>query len=1104
MRSRPIPLCALVLTLICAGSLAAGAQTKLLRYPDIHGDSVVFTYGGDLWLAHSGGGAARRLTAHPGQELFGKFSPDGNWIAFTGQYDGDEQVYVIPVAGGTPKQLTYYPARGPLPPRWGYDNQVYDWSPDGSAVLFRSLRSGWDLTDSKLFLAKISGGLPESLPMPKSGAGDFSPDGSKVVYSPLVRDFRTWKRYEGGWAQELFIFDLETYDVRAVTDHPRADRDPMWIGERVFFTSDRDGKNNLYAFDTTTGSTDQITNADVWDVRWPSDDGSNRIVYELNGELEIYDIAAGRSTAISISVPDDELWMRPLRKSVGDQVEEFGLSPKANRALFVARGDLFTAPVEKGPTRNLTNTSGIREKEAAWSPDGRKIAFISDRTGEEEIYLVDQNGSGEPEQLTSNGDMRRFNPVWSPDGRWIAFSDIQGRVFVVEVATKEVTEVIDEEYGTITEYNWSPHGGFLAFSVSSLREWNVFKGFNSIYIWSASTRDLHKITDDIFHETEPVWDPQGDYLFYLSDRSYAPMLSSNEWDYATDRETFVYSLALRNDVEHPFPPQSDEVDLDDAEDDDDTGDDDDSENNDSDESSSYIEIDFDGLADRVARLPIEADNYAGLSAIEGHVLFVRSGATYYGRSSDHPPELQIFSFDDQETTTLAEGVDGYFVSDDGSKVLVSGEGAYKLYDSSPDGKESGEAVSTAKLEMDLEPAAEWTQIFNEAWRRFRDQFYVANMHGYDWEALKQQYTPWLEHVAHRSDLNYVIGELISELSVGHAYVQGGDFDIPDRPSVALPGVVFELDEASNRYRIAKILQGQNQEDSYRSPLTEIGKNVSEGDYLLAIDGQEITGSDNPYRLLRHKADRQVELTLNSDPSLEGARKVSFTPLTSETNLHYLAMITENQRKVDEASQGKVGYIHLPDMGPRGMQEFIKWYYPQVRKEGLVIDVRGNGGGNVSHMILRRLAERPVGVSFSRNDDHAQTIPPVVFNGQLVCLQNELSASDGDIFPFFFREMNLGPLIGKRTWGGVVGGNFAGPMVDGGAVFVPNSSTNNMAGEWVIEGHGVEPDIVVDNDPKSVLEGRDPQLERGIEEILRAIESNPATLPGWPEAPDKTE
>jgi tricorn protease len=1103
MMPRPFRLPTLALLALLASTGAASAQTKLLRFPDIHGDRIVFTYGGDLWLAPASGGTAWRLTAHPGEELFAKFSPDGQWIAFTGQYDGDEQVYVVPTAGGPPRQLTWYPARGPLPPRWGYDNQVYDWTPDGAAVLVRSMRYGHDLSDSRLFLVSVEGGLPEPLPMPQAGGADLSPDGNRVVYSPLVRDFRTWKRYQGGWAQELWAFDLTSLELERVTDHPRADRDPMWIGETVYFTSDRGGKNDLWAWDSVSKQTTRLTSQETWDVRWPGDDGEHRIVYELGGELVVHDLASGEPMPISIQVPDDGLWKRPSRVVAEELIEDFELSPRGERALFVARGDVFTVPIEHGPTRNLTASSNAHEKWARWSPDGSTVAFVSDASGEDEIWLVAQDGSTPPRQLTRDGEVFRYVPEWSPDGSRLAISDKNGRLFVVDARSGASTQVADEARGEVHDYAWSPDSGHLAFSLSDENE------YPAIWIWSAGDGLLHRVTDASAYDFGPAWSADGDYLYYFSDRAYAPQISALEWNFATDRETYLYALALRDDVAPPFPPRSDEVTLGDADEEDDGKEDDAEEDEEEGESAAEaakpVHIDFDGLARRVARVPVEADNYGGLTAIDGHLLYVKNGPFYYGREADVQPSLWIFSLEDREESRLAETIDGYALAGDGSKVLVRlAAGGYQILDAEPGGAAEPKPVSTAGLRVDRLPEQEWRQIFAEVWRRYRDFFYVDNMHGHDWEALRRRYEPLLDHVAHRSDLNYVIGEMIAELSVGHAYIAGGDWQVPERPGVALPGAVFELDESADRYRIARILAGDNAEVRYRAPLTEIGVDVAAGDYLLAVDGEELTGSDNPYRLLRHKADRPVELTVNATPTLDGARIVAFEPVATETSLRYLEMVETNRRRVEEMTQGRVGYIHIPDMGATGLAEFIRQYYPQLRKEGLVVDVRSNGGGNVSSMIIERLRRRPLGTRFSRNSDTPTTYPESTFYGPMVCLLDEDSASDGDIFPYYFREAGLGPLIGKRSWGGVVGITGHGPLIDGGSVFVPEFGTNALDGSWVIEGHGVDPDIVVENDVTSLLAGRDPQLERGVAEVLAAIDADPKRLPQRPAPPVKTE
>jgi tricorn protease len=1071
------------------------AQTKLLRFPDIHGNELVFCYGGDLWKAPDEGGIASRLTAHPGQEIFPKFSPDGNWIAFTGQYDGDEQVYVIPAQGGTPKQLTYYPAVGPLPPRWGYDNQVYGWSNDGKSVLFRSLRdANGGSVETALYTVSVEGGLPVKLPMPTSGAGDFSPDGTKMVYSPLFRDFRHWKRYEGGWAQDLYIVDLNSLATTPVSQTKRTERDPMWFGGKIYFVSDRDGTLNLFKFDPGSSSVEQITSSTEWDVRWPSADNKSRIIYELGGELKVLDVSSNKVKDIGIQVPNDGLSMRPSRYPAYKNIESYDLSPKGERALFVARGDIFTTPIEKGSTRNLTNSSGAHDRAAAWSPDGKNIAFISDMSGEDQFYLIDQLGKNDPIPLTTSIKEAINSPRWSPNSKHLAFSTGDGELFTLNVSSKEVKRVDKDEYGGIGDFTWSPGGAYLAYSKGNS------SGFGSLYIYSLSDSKIQRITEEYFNESEPVWDPDGNYLFYFSDRQFAPQFSTIEWNFATNRTTGIFAMALRADVPNLFAPESDEVTTGKKEEPKDEG----KKKKGSGEKTGKAKtvIDFNGLSQRVSPFPIEAGNYNNLLVSKGKVFYQASGAGFYGRGSYQKPELKFYDIEKRKENTLVSNMGGYLLSFEGNKVLVGQQGKYNLYDPVPNAKDK-KTISTKGLMVDRVPKEEWENIFWEVWRRYRDFFYVDNMHGYDWKAIGDQYAGLLEHVAHRSDLNYVIAEMIAELSVGHAYIIGGDFEIPSRPRVALPGARFELDPTSGLYRISKIFAGENEENKYRSPLTEVGVNAKVGDFVQAIDGEELKGTDNPYRLLQHKTD-PVTLTLSSTASKSGSREVKYKPRTSESSLLYKEWTDGCRKMVSDKTEGKVGYIHIPNMGGSGIYEFIKWFYPQIRMGGMVVDVRGNGGGNVSQWIIERLDTKLLGTRFGYASDNPRTYPYTVFHGHKVCLMNGTSASDGDIFPHRFRKAGLGPLIGKRTWGGVVGYSGSRGLIDGGSVVVPMQATNDTNGDYIIEGVGVAPDIEIDNDPASVIAGGDPQLEKGISEILKMMEKDPMTLPNRPPDPVKTK
>ena len=735
--------------------------------------------------------------------------------------------------------------------------------------------------------------------------------------------------------------------------------------------------------------------------------------------------------------------------------------------------------------RNLTDTPGAHEKWPVWSPDGSRIAYISDKTGEEQIWVVPEDGRGPAEQITTGLKAFLYRPAWSPDGKSIVFGDEDGRIDVVTVADHTVKEIAHDTKGAMLDYAWSPRGNFLAFSMTASN------GFTSIYVESPDGQ-LHHITSENFNSSTPAWDPDGNYLYFLSDHEFGPILSTREFDYAAERNTQIYAMALRKDVANPFPPESDEVTV---------AKEGEKKEEKKDEKPADLKIDFDGMEHRVARVPVDAANYQGLLAKSGYLFYGVVGAVYYSRPAETKTTLRIYSLKERKETTLAEDLTGANLSSDGSKLLVRQPSGFSLMDATPTGAAGKKAVATSGLYADRVPAEEWTEIFNEVWRRYRDFFYVPNMHGFDWEALRKEYQPLLQYAAHRTDVTYVISEMISELTVQHAYVEGGDFEIPPRPKVALPGARFELDKASNRYRISKIFEGQNEEDRYRSPLTEIGVDVKVGDYVLAINGHDLTGNDDPYRLLRNAADNPVEWRVNSTPSMQGSRTITYRPITNEQNLIYIDWVTANRRKVDQLSGGRIGYIQVPDMGEDGIYEFIKWYYPQIRKDALIIDDRANGGGNVSRMLIERLSKKVLGAQWGRTVDQPDLYPDA-FIGPMVTLLDGNSASDGDIFPAMFRAAGLGPLIGKRSWGGVVGITDHGPLIDGGHVFVPEFGFTDAKGQWIIEGHGVDPDIEVDNDPASLIQGKDPQLERGVAELMKKLQENPPKRLTRPESPVK--
>lgn len=1073
------------LVAIAAAPLAS-AETRLLRFPDICNDRVVFTYGGDLWTVSSQGGTAIRLTAGPGLQQSARFSPDCRQIAFTGDYSGEDQVYTMPASGGVPTQLTWYPSLGPLPQRWGFDNQVYGWTPDGSRVLFRSYIDTFALAQPRLYTVSTGGGLPEALPMTFAGVGAYSPDGKQLVYSPLFRDFRTWNRYQGGWATDLYIFDLATQQGRNITNNPRTDRDPIWANSNtIYFVSDRDDVLNLYRYDIAAGTTTQITKHRAFDVRWASGDRAGHIVYELGGALRVYDANSNADRALVIDVPTDGVHTRPEHVTVGDHIEQFGLSPHGERAVVVARGDLFSVPVDKGITRNLTHTSDAHEREAAWSPDGKHIAYISDASGEEAVWMRDTDGDS-ARQLTHAVLGRLYAPRWSPDGRHIAFSDSANRVQVVDVAGGKVSEIARDPFGLTRDYVWSAKGGYLAYTL------NEDNAQGSIFVWSVASGKSVRVTDPLFGEQSPAFSPDGKFLYFLGAREWAPQISAIEWNFAANRNIGIYALTLQKDGPNPFPVQNDEPKLkDDGDKDKDDGD----RKKDKDKDKSVAErIDFDGLAARLTRAPVEADNIGNLAVTEKALVYTLNDGFYYGRDGRFKTQVHVYNLKERKDKTLAEDVDNAALSDDGNKLLVQSGSAFKVYDVNGEPKDA-KAVNTSGLEMTRDPRQEFAEIFREVWRRYRDYFYVANMNGYDWNALRAKYEPQLKDIGDRSDLNYLLGQMVGELSNSHSYVSGGDLKLPKKPNVGLLGARFELDKAAGRYRIKSIMAGENDEERYRSPLTEVGVDVHVGDYILSINGQDLHAQDNPYRLLQIAPGQPVELRVSAKADGAAVRTVLVKPIASESQLLYLAWVEANRRYVDEKSGGKIGYVYIPDMGGDGIREFIKWFFPQLRKQGLVIDARDNGGGNVSSMIIERLSRKLLGVGFDRNASATGTYPPQAFYGYMAALISESTASDGDIFAYMFKQAQLGPTIGKRTWGGVVGINDYGPVIDGGQVEVPQFiAIADLNGNYKVEGEGVSPDIEVDNDVFSTIHGKDPQLDRGIAEVMARINAHPLILP----------
>ncbi len=1094
---RSVPLTAIAVLSLSAFAAAPAddAATRLLQFPTLSRDSIAFTFAGDIWTVPRQGGTARRLTSDAGLEIMPRYSPDSRWIAFTGQYDGNRDVYVIPAEGGVPKRLTFWTDTGQPSERAGPNNMVIGWTPDGTRILFRSRHQAWEDRSGRLFTIGLDGGLPEALPMPEGGLAAFSPDGRKLVYNRIWRNFRTWKRYRGGMTQNLWIYDIPGNALEKLTENDNISTEPIWIGDRIYFDSDRDKVCNLFSVDPLTKSVAKLTDHRDYDVRWASG-GPGGIVYENGGAIYLYDLAAGKSARVEIRVPSERLAARPGQIPLAEAITEFGLSPDGKRALFVARGEILTVPAEKGNTRNLTNTSGAHERGAAWSPDGRSIAWLSDQTGEDEIWIGPQDRSAPARRLTADGHGWRFPPVWSPDSRSLAFADKDLRLFVVDIASGRVTQADRAKEAEIRDYAWSPDGRWLAYTKQDPQQ------MRQVYLYSLDKGTVTRVTSEMTDNGSPVFDPDGRYLYFLSDRDLNASIGAFDLSYVYNNTTRIYALTLRADLPSPFAPESDEVTIGGEEKEKKTG----AAGKEAPKGLAPIRIDLDGIEARIAVFPIEPGTLSHLSATRTAVYYVADPSPTLNEGGDEEPKsvLHAFNLDDRKDAALIADIGEYELSADGGKAIYAAGKQYGIIDAKPGAapvKVGEGALKLDGMSMDLDPPAEWRQIFDEAWRLERDFFYVPNMHGVDWPAMKRKYGALLPDVAHRSALTYLIGELIGELSAGHAYVGGGDMPKAKTVPIALLGADYALDPKSGRTRIARVLQGQNWVEARRSPLTEPGIGVPEGSFILAIDGIDLRPPRTPDQLLENRTGGTVTLTVSNRPDEAGARRVTVRPLADEGGLRYFDRIETNRLKVDRATGGTVGYVHIPDMGGEGLNEFVRQYYPQIRKQGLIIDVRNNGGGFVSEMILERLRRVLAGLGNSRNGG-ISTYPSQAFYGPMVCLINHYSASDGDVFAYFFRKYGLGPLIGTRTWGGVVGIRGYSPLVDGGYVTRPEFGTYGLEGRWIIEGHGVDPDIEVDNRDDLVVKGRDPQLEKGIEVVMEAIRGNPKALPPVPPPPVK--
>ena len=977
-------------------------------------------------------------------------------------------------------------------------DRVIGWHPDGKRVLFASSRESGRQRFSQFFLVGLDGGLPEKLPVPYGEFGAIADNGTDFVYMPMSQDFRTWKRYRGGWAPDLWLFNLKTYASRNLTNDPANDAQPMWHGNSVYFLSDRgaEQRNNLWSLDVASAKVRQVTQFKDFDITFPSV-GAESIVFQAGGRLYLLDCSSEKAVEVPIRVVTDETTLRPRTAKAEALISDASISPTGKRAAFGARGDVLSLPAENGAVINLTRSSGVAERYPRWSPDGKTVAYWSDRTGEYELTLRAADGSGTEQKVTSLGPGFRYTPYWSPDSKKIAFIDQAMKIRVYDIAASRVIDV-DQSPDWISHgglepfrFQWSPDSRWLSYARPAATTSN-----NAIFLYDTKAGKLQQATSGYLNDTQPVFDPEGKYLFYASDRSFEPVYGNfdNSWTYPNP--TQIVAVALRKDVKSPLPARNDAEGTG-AEAKPDTAKPDAAKEEKKDGASTTappppnVDIDLEGFEARAVVLPMKSGNYADLQAIKGKLLYRRLPRT---GSADEKSPIVYFDFQEREEKTVLDEADAFEATFDGKKLFVTQKKKYAMVEIKP-AQKFEKPMATADIEVPVDPRAEWRQIFTDAYRFERDFFYDPNMHGVDWSGLRARYGKLLEDSVTRWDVNFVLGEFIGELNASHTYRGGGDEEQAPKRSVGMLGVDWEL--ANGGYRIKRVIAGGPWDTAVRSPLDEPGVNVKAGDYVLAVNGVPVNIKADPWASFGGFGDKTVVLTVNSSASTTGARDVVVKCLSDETELRFRAWIEERRQIVDKASGGKLGYVYVQSTGVDAQNELVRQFMAQWKKDGLVIDERWNSGGQIPDRFIE-LLNRPILAYWAVRDGRSQQWPPVSHQGPQVMLINGWSGSGGDAFPFYFREAGRGPLIGTRTWGGLIGISGAPALADGGNVTVPTFRMYDPKGTWFAEGHGVEPDIVVAEDPTALAKGSDPQLDRAIKEVSDRVAKQPASpaRPGY--------
>ncbi len=1096
----------------------------MLRFPDVGASHIVFVYADDLWVAPREGGVASPLASPPGLETFPKFSADGSTIAFVGNYDGNVDLYTIPLQGGVPHRVTHHPAAETL----------CDWTPGGKLLFYTNALAPLRRR-AELMTVAPAGGLPEKLPPPYGANGALSPDGTWLAYTPHSRDKRTWKRYRGGMATDIWLFNLRDNTSRKITDWEGTDSLPMWHGNTLYFLSDA-GQNhrlNIWSYDLASNRRRQITTFADFDVKWPSigpgPTGRGEIVFQNGADLYLLDLATTTAKPVDITLPGDRPTIRPHTVDASKFLANWNVSSTGKRIALEARGDIWTVPAKHGAPRNLTRSDGVAERDPMWSPDRRWIAYFSDQSGEYELYITQSDGKGETKQLTQNADLYRYRPTWSPNAKYIAFTDKGGGLHLHNIDSGETRQFDTEPQSGQPGLSWASDSAWIAYTK------NADNTQPAVWLYNVTTDEKHQVTSGMFADTWPTFDRKGDYLFLASNRDFT---SPTYDDIGT---TFVYAdtdtllvIPLRDDVGSPWAPKSDEETWDDDKDgkdeddekkedepddkeDTDKGDaeertdedsDDDEESSDKSDADKKKEkegpkpvvIEIDGFERRALKLPVKRGAFTGLAVThDGKLVYTRQPR----RGAGADPAIHIFDLEDEKKKekTVVKDAGAFRMSADGKKLLVRKGSKMSIVDAKADQK-LDKSVSLSGMSAKIDPRKEWRQIFTDAWRIQRDFFYDPNMHGLDWNATKERYAKMIDDCVSRRDVAFVIGEMISELNVGHAYVRGlGDVENAPSVSVGMLGADFALDQGA--YKITKIYEGAPWDVDARGPLSKPNVDVNEGDFLLAVNGVPLDASKDPWAALQGLADKVVTLTVSDKPRRDDdARDVTVKALDGEGNLRYRAWIEKNRAYVAEKTNARVGYIYVPDTGVNGQNNLLRQFYGQRHKDALIIDERWNGGGQIPTRFIE-LLNRPVMNYWARRHGRDSTWPPDAHHGPKCMLINGLAGSGGDCFPYYFRKTGLGKLIGMRTWGGLVGISGNPTLIDRGRVSAPTFAFYENDGTWGVEGHGVDPDLEVVDDPALMTDGGDPQLDAAIRQMMLELERNPYVAPKRPPYPDRS-